>query len=518
MSVTKRILFGAGASWFSRIMTVVLGLLLMPVLFARLGKEEIGLWMLLGQTWMLMGILDLGFTPTITRRIALARGKSGSAPDAPLTEESRSEITVIVATGMRFFRWLSLAVFLIAFIAGCFLLGRMDLITLPPTTAYLAWGILCLAQALGVWASIWTSLLRGVGYVGWDSIISSIVTALVLVAQITALMLGGGLVSLATVAALGALAQRYLLLGFARRNRPDLFAFQGESQPALLRSMWPASIRTWFTSLGTVMIMSSDQYFIASMGSVAEIPAYRAAYLLLYNLSSMATILAGASAVFISHLWQAGETAEIHRVVFRNLRLGLGIMAAGGACILVLGPRLFDVWLGAGNFIGYPCLVLFFLLLLTDAQSFIVSTCSRATEDEAFALCSVLGGILKIVFAILLAQKFGLIGIAASTLAAQWLTNHWYMVHRGIKRLGIGYGAHLRKVVAPITMLFLAVSGACWLVLSVPLFSNGIPSLLVASAVSGLLLLAYCWVGILDTTERGALLFRVRSRFNPSAG
>ncbi|MES2467251.1 MAG: oligosaccharide flippase family protein [Verrucomicrobiota bacterium] len=512
MSVTKRILFGAGASWFSRIMTIVLGLVLMPVLFARLGKEDIGLWMLLGQTWMLMGILDLGFSPTITRRIALAKGKSGSAPDAPLTEDSQREVAVLVATGMRFFRWLSLAVFLIGFLAGCLFLSRMELTTLTPATAFIAWAILCLAQALGVWASVWTSLLRGVGYVGWDSIISSFVTAAVLAAQISALMLGGGLVALASVAAIGALVQRYLVLGFARHKRPDLFVIRGEYDASVLRAMWPAAIRTWVTSLGTVIIMSSDQYFIAAMGSVKEIPAFRAAYLLVYNLSSMATIMAGASAVFVSHLWQSGEKNEIHRVVIRNLRFGLGIMAAGGACILVLGPRLFDLWLGAGSFIGYPCLILFFAMLFTDAQSYIVSTCSRATEDEAFAVCSVIGGVLKIGFAWLLGHHYGLVGIAASTLIAQWLTNHWYMIHRGFHRLEIRYTTYMFKVVVPLSILFLCVYAVTDLLVRAPAFGSGIPALTAASGTAGLFLLGYCWIVVLDTSERNRLSLLIKSR------
>jgi O-antigen/teichoic acid export membrane protein len=413
---------------------------------------------------------------------------------------------------MRFFLRLSLAVFIIGFLGGCWFLSWMELTTLTPATAYIAWGILCLAQALGVWASVWTCLLRGMGYVGWDSIISSFVTAAVLAAQISALMLGGGLFALASVAAIGALVQRYLVLGFARHNRPNLFVSRGEYDPNVLRAMWPAALRTWITSLGTVVIMSSDQYFISSMGSMKEIPPFRAAYLLIYNLSSMATIMAGASAVFVSHLWQSGEKNEIHRVVIRNLRFGLGIMAAGGACILVLGPRLFDLWLGAGNFIGYPCLILFFAMLFTDAQSYIVSTCSRATEDEAFAVCSVIGGILKIGFAWLLGHHCGLVGIAASTLIAQWLTNHWYMVHRGFHRLEIRYATYMFKVVVPLSILFLCVYGVTYLLVQDPAFASGMSALTAASGTAGLFLLCYCWLVVLDNSERNRLSLLIKSR------
>src|SRR3954469_2436271 len=104
MSITKRILFGAAASWFSRGVTIVLGLLLMPVLFRHLPKEELGVWLLLGQSWVAMGILDLGLAVTLTRRIALAKGKSGGDPDAALTPETQREIADLVAGGRRLYQ------------------------------------------------------------------------------------------------------------------------------------------------------------------------------------------------------------------------------------------------------------------------------------------------------------------------------------------------------------------------------------------------------------------------------
>ncbi len=67
MSISKRIAFGAAASWFSRRITIFLGLVMMPVLFRHLPKEELGIWLLLGQSWVALGILDLGFGPALTR-------------------------------------------------------------------------------------------------------------------------------------------------------------------------------------------------------------------------------------------------------------------------------------------------------------------------------------------------------------------------------------------------------------------------------------------------------------------
>src|SRR5467141_140784 len=134
MSVSRRILFGAAASWFSRGLTLLLGLVLLPVLFRHLPKEELGVWLLLGQSWAAMGILDLGFGVTLTRRIALAKGKSGGDPSAPLTLETKREIADLVECGRRIYRIMAVGVFLVSWSLGFFYLRNLTLHDLSHTT------------------------------------------------------------------------------------------------------------------------------------------------------------------------------------------------------------------------------------------------------------------------------------------------------------------------------------------------------------------------------------------------
>src|SRR4030095_4523838 len=147
MSITRKIAFGAAASWFSRGVTILLGLVLMPVLFRHLSKEELGVWLLLGQSWAAMGILDLGFGITLTRRIALAKGKSGGDPDAPLTPETLHEIADLVECGQRLYPIMACGVFLVSWTLGFFYLRKLELHGLSHSTVWIAWTILCGCQA-----------------------------------------------------------------------------------------------------------------------------------------------------------------------------------------------------------------------------------------------------------------------------------------------------------------------------------------------------------------------------------
>ena len=506
MSVTKRIAFGAAASWFSRGVTIVLALGLMPVLFHHLPKEELGVWLLLAQTSALLFILDFGLSAVLTRRIALAKGKSGSDPDAPLNDETRRNIADLVESGRWLSFWLAIGTFIISCLSGFIYLQHLHVTTLSLPVVWASWGILCLSQSFGVWSQVWNCLLNGVGYVGWDAVLGSFITTITLLTQIAMLYLGGGLIALATVAAVGLFAQRFLLLGFARSRRPELFLIRGKYDHALVRGMISPSLRAWATGLGILIVLNTDQFFIASLNGAAQIPAYRAAYLVVYNLNMMATTFAGASTVFISHLWQAGQIAEVHRVVVRNLRLSLGIMASGGACILVLGPRLFDVWLGPGNYIGLPILTIFFALTFLESQCYSITLSSRATEDEAFAYWALGAGALKLVLSALLGYRFGLIGIAASTLIAQLATNHWYMVYRGLKRLRLSFESHLLNVLLPVAGLFVVVMISVSLLMAGNFFASEWQSVLGGSVVAGLFLVAFTWLFVLEPGQRHRFL------------
>lgn len=517
MSITRRIAFGAAASWFSRGVTIVLGLVLMPVLFRHLPKEELGVWLLLGQSWATMGILDLGFGATLTRRIALAKGKSGSDPGAPLTDETLRDIADLVAAGRRVYRFMAVGVFIVSWSLGFVYLRNIELHNLSLPTVWIAWTILCACQAITVWATVWTCLLQGVGYIGWDALISSFISAAMLIAQILAVLAGGGLVALATIAAVAVLLQRAMTRWFARRRRPELFSLQGHWNPALLRSIAPVAFRAWLTALGIVLAMQTDQFFIASFKGAGEIPAYRAAYVVLINLNTLGVTFAGASGVFISHLWQARQFAQIHRIVQRNLRLGLGLVACGGITLVALGADFFDVWLGRGNFIGYPILLTFFAMQFLEVQAYIISNSSRATEDEAFAFWSIAGGCLKIVLSFLLAARWGLLGIALASFLSLLLTNHWFMAWRGLHRLDFGLNRHLTRVLSWVGLLALvtlgSVAGVKWLLAA----QTPLVRVIVCVAVSGCLLALYLWLLVLDASERARVSGWYNRRFKAQA-
>jgi len=506
MSITRRIFFGAAASWFSRGMTILMGLILMPVLFRTLPQEELGLWMLIGQSVAVLGILDFGFGVTLTRRLAFARARSGSDPTAPFTEESRSEIADLLTTGSRLYRILAVVAFVVSFGSGFFYLRTLHLEAVALTTIWTAWSILCLSNALTVWATPWTCLLQGVGHVGWDALVASFTGVITLTAQIVTALAGGGIVALSIVAAAGALLQRLAILGFARRKQPELFELSGNWRGEIVREMVPLAWRAWLTAMGAALVLYTDQFVIASMQGSTEIPAYRAAWVIVHNLTIVAITFSSASGVFVSHLWQSGERDSMHRLIERNLRIGWLVMLAGSSVLFFAGKDLFDLWLGEGHFIGYPILLAFVFTEMLEAQAFIVSTGSRATGEESFAWSSILGGVLKLGLSVFLAREWGLLGVALGTVIALSLTNHWYVPWKGLARMEYSRVRLLTRTIGP-ALIWSAVAAA--LLYLVHALLGDTPSwvrLLALSSLAVLSLVGSLWTLVLSREHRHRLI------------
>jgi O-antigen/teichoic acid export membrane protein len=256
--------------------------------------------------------------------------------------------------------------------------------------------------------------------------------------------------------------------------------------------------------------MSSDQFFIASYQGAKEIPAYRAAFILVINLHFVSGVFNGASQVFVSHLWQAGQLEHIKILLRRNALIGLLCMGCGGAALFGLGPALFDLWLRPGNFVGYPVLMVFLAIFALEQHANVFGFFGRATGDEAYAWTSLGAGLLKIILAFIGIKSFGLLGLALSTLVAQGVTNSWFMVYRAAKRLNISLGEHTIKVLVPCLLVFGVALASVIGVKQFLLHCSPVWQVGAATTVAGGILMIALWAMVLTTEHRTRLLCYLR--------
>jgi O-antigen/teichoic acid export membrane protein len=355
--LNRRIFFGAGATLVNRAVSVALGILLLPSLLHGLSKEEVGLWLLINQSWVAMSVLDFGLTTALQRRVGMVLASSGYLWDEERGSYPLQQVANAVHTVKRILSFVALATFFLCSIGGLFYLNAVapDLAGWP---TYAAWILLCASQALLLWSASTMSLLAGAGHIGWDSIIAAATSSFILVTQIVLVLAGGGILAMAVAAAIGALLQRCAIMRVAVWKQHDIHSLKGRYDADCIKSMLGPALRGWVTNLGYVVLTSVDQFMIASNSGLQELPGYRAATLLILNCYFLSGALSGASFAFYSQLWAADDKVAVRDLVERNTVVGIVGTTCSCTLIVVMGPGLFDAWLGTGNFVGTSVLVL----------------------------------------------------------------------------------------------------------------------------------------------------------------
>jgi O-antigen/teichoic acid export membrane protein len=513
MSIAHRIVAAVSAMWLSRFLGIATSILVMPVLFRHLPRAELGTWFMLAQCSAVTILMDLGVTSTLTRRIAFARGAGNTGTTGALERDTATSIAGLLAQSRLLYRCLAGGGFVIASAAGWVLFRHVDPGGTDPQTIAIAWIVLCAGYAITVGTGMWTAVVSGLGYVAAASILSIATNIAMLVIQAAAVLCGGGLIALAATSMIGSMLLRVAMQRFARAKHPEIFSSPVRREPLRSAALIAPSLKYWLTEVGAVLLLRTDQLFIAGFQDTSRIPAYFAAYTLIYNLALLSLAVGDSSSVYLSQLWRERSPESTHAFVLRSTRIGLGVMLSGSAFLLLVGDSVIAVWVGTQNFVGNGILATFCLTLTLYVMQSLVLGFSRATENEIYAPCYLAAGALKVLFTWALVGIFGLWGIALGTLAAQLLTTNWYVVKTGLRRLQIPWPRFFADAILPAAAVF----GATMLVVALlavwnPWIDHPIERVAAGVAGAGIVCLASIWLLVLDEPLRRQVRQHLRAR------
>ena len=511
-AVNRKIAVALSTLWISRAATLSLNLVLVPILFRRLPPSELGTWLLLSQLGTVVVFFDFGMTSVLARQIAIVSARDASDP------ARGRELHELVSAARLLFRCVSLAALAVALAGGWLFLGWLGLAGDALRVARMTWVVLCLGYAVNLNGGLWWALLWGFGRIARGTAIlttSAVITTLVLIA---AAALGGGMEALACILLVSALAQQIAMKRAARRGDPILQQPPTRASRAVLKSIAVPSSRYWLTQVGAVVLLRTDQFFIAGFQEPARIPAYYACYTLIYNLALVSMNIGDASFVFVSKLWREEDPSAVHALVLRSARIGMALMLSGVAVMLSLGDAVLTVWLGPGRFVGWPVLVTFCAMLVLFVQQSLLLEYSRATENEAYAPCYLIAGVLNLLFTWALIRPLDLLGCALGTLLAQMLTTNWFIPRSALRRLRIPVRRYAEQVLLPGGAVFGTVYLAVWSATRAIPAERALDRVAVGAVAGGVALALCFWAVVLEPgvrvhvrREAGLLAQRLRA-------
>jgi Na+-driven multidrug efflux pump len=193
------------------------------------------------------------------------------------------------------------------------------------------------------------------------------------------------------------------------------------------------SLKLAAIQLGAILILQSANPLIAVTLGAEAIPPYEAVSRIAATMMTLALLIVNSSAPHLSMAYAAGEFGKFTRLLVRNLRLGLGLMVVLCTFVAVNGDRSFrlarssDVrWLRRS--VGAS------VHGIAGSTSCYFRDCGHGRRGRLYSAGPPwLSGILNIVFAVILAGRLGLLGIALAIAIGQVLTNNWYAPYFAIR-------------------------------------------------------------------------------------
>lgn len=430
------------------ILAVVVNLWLTPFALRFLDRDEYALFVFSNDllTWLVL--LDLGMTTGLRAQAAQLTGR----PD-------RETMNRLAST--TFFTQLALA--LLMLLAGGALSAlaprvfhiRADL----RGQASLVLLLLALGTALNFATQSFSSLLYAHQQIHYDNLIRSAQLGARTLVTVVLLLAGWKVLALAVASLLSVALFSLLAVLRAYLTVPSLSITRRLASRAL---MWHdlKELNLWYAAgnVASAAIQSMDRIIAARMVSLASVAtlaltgrAYGLALLLLAP-------LAVAAQPAVGQLIGAGRRAAAF-AAYRQLVLLLVGAGAVAALSLWSGNAAFVTrWVGAQNYGGASLDAVLMLNLILFVwimpQRMALVSGLRARPQ---ALTRSIEALLNLCLSILLARRYGLIGIAVATTVAAVCTSCWQLPRLAAEYFGCGFLTLLRTTAVPLVLLVLAL-------------------------------------------------------------
>ncbi|MEC9344706.1 MAG: polysaccharide biosynthesis C-terminal domain-containing protein [Pseudomonadota bacterium] len=504
-SMSRRILNGALVGWGSQVVGTLLRLLLTPMLFASLTRVEVGTWYLLGSTISALQLAEFGMLTALTRRIAMAKGRVDLGSEEGVRGAAKSELIELIEIGRVSFRWRALFALVAGLSVGSVYILSLDLEEPVRDQALAAWGILVAGHCLQIYFGYLSAIIMGLGLVASGATIGGAVAIAMTLGQIGIVMGGGGLVGLAMVAVAGPLALKQLQLWLLRRGHPALLSERAAWNQTLFVSMVRPALTTWLTTASFFAISRVDNFFITSHLGLHDVARFQPAIQVCTAIQMAALMLANTSGFFISQTWGVRDEERIRRMLSASIRFALFFLAAGLAVIIGVSDQLFLSWLGDADLISTPIIIALAVKVTLEGLVHIYVNTLRSIENDRSSFIYVLAACLNLPLTWLLIQRYGLIGVAASTFLAQVLTVGPFVLYEARRQFALS----IRRTLVMPALEALPLFGCC-LVAAIEIRAcmagagrlEALAVVLASAAVAGVMLAFAVYIRVLTPAQR----------------
>lgn len=386
------------------LISIAIGIIMMPFLIAALGQEMYGLWIVITSVVTSYYLLDLGFNQAVTRYVTKC-----------IHEKNSSGANQVINTALMLYAVLGLVLFCVSVIAAYVGVGLLlqDAKNVDITQMILL--ISGLSIALEFPAKAFPGIISA--YMRFDVIASvrftkSIIDALLIYTLISN---GYGLVAMATVTFITGIISTLIYVRFSTSLFKDLEFSSKYIDKKTFKSIFHFSKWVFLFDLTAMVRDKMDIWFISYFLGLSVLPVYYVAVRLVDYALQFMQQATGLSGPIFTEYYAKGEKIELYRSfsLFIKVNILLGVTVLCG--FYVVGASFINQWMnGAIDVnIAFECLMVlacgrFMVYFATPIQSILMTL----NKHKVGAWISFVETLFSVLLSVLLIPKYHVMGAA----------------------------------------------------------------------------------------------------------
>lgn len=436
---TRTVAVNLGARYVALAVELVLGLVMLPFNTRYLGAADYGLWMLAASIVTYFPILDLGYGGSLERFVAMYRARRDARA---INEISSTLLFLFTGTGL-------VALAITAAIAWN--LGSLfDLDPAKARTGGIVLMLVAVQFGLGLPFTVFGAVVNGFQRTHRNAIAGTAVAIAVAAVNVAVVMAGGTLIQLVGAMTLtrmaGFLAYRvnayraFPLL----RIRPSLVRF------SRLREITGYSVYMLVQDISSRVNYAADPIVIAAMLSTGAVAVWTIAQRLAEVVIQLTNQLNYVLFPIVVDCDTAKRDERLKDLLVQGTRLSLATTLPVAVSLAVLAEAVVVGWTGPGFAGAAVVLQVLAIVVVLRVGTQTASTLLMGAGHHRFvSLSNFAAATANVVLSVVLIRRFGLPGVAFSTVIVLFVRACTVLIPTACRRVGMPLGSFLASAIWP---------------------------------------------------------------------
>ncbi|MDY0338196.1 MAG: O-unit flippase-like protein [Acholeplasmataceae bacterium] len=426
-------------SYLGVIFNLGANLILLPLILHYLSGPEIGLWYVFVSIGTIVTLLDLGFSPTISRNVAYSWGGAKSLSDNDLLVNNDSFISpnkVLLLKVLVISKKIYLIITLFGLI-GLVLFGTPYIIIVSNgeniDNLGLTWVIYLFSLLLSIYYSYYSSFLRGLGAIYEINLVLVISKTVVIVVSSLLLVFGFGILGVTVGFMCGVAVNRKLSNRIFKIKTKNIFdiknrkvTFEKYELKKVFKSIWIKAWKDGLVTISTFMSTQVNTIIISLYLSLEVAGVYSLSLQLISIIISLSSVFYNAHQPKLQHLYVIRDFEMSKKIMGASLIIYTLLTTVGVLTLLFLGiPILNFIRPSFSIDISYILLLAmyYYALQLHTLFASYISNTNSVVYYKAFIVSSIFGVIVTIL--LLEFTELGIWSLILGPMFVQMLYNNW---------------------------------------------------------------------------------------------